>query len=440
MSGKHIPSRRRFLRGALAGGGLVTVGLPALEIFAPRSARASDSLFPQRFGLFFWGNGNRPDQWTPTGEGADWTVSEELAPLAGLTDIITVISGMSVKVDNISPHWSGAAGLLTGQQVDGDDDDWTVAGPTIDQIIAAEIGDDTLYRSLEIGVSASEVFSFTGPNATNPAETDPFTFYERIFGETFRAPGEGGLIDPSLGYRRSVLDAVLSDINTMQSKLGSSDRARLEQHLDGIRELELRLARLSEDPPDLASCAAPKAPLKEYPDIDGRTQLSARSRAMSDLLAMALACDQTRVFSFHFTVPLNNELFTDASDGHHNLTHNESGDQPEVHNITVQVMDELAYLLETLRAVPEGEGNLLSNSIVLAASEVSEGRTHSLDEIPLIVAGGAGRIEMGQHYRSYTQESASKVMLSLIRAMDVPAASFGAGESEATDGLSDIEV
>ncbi|MFT5680881.1 MAG: hypothetical protein ACI8RZ_001787 [Myxococcota bacterium] len=439
MSGKHT-SRRRFLRGAFAGGGLVTVGLPALEIFAPRSAHAADSLFPQRFGLFFWGNGNRPDQWTPTGEGADWAVSEELAPLANLTDVISVISGMSVKVDNISPHWSGAAGLLTGQQVDGDDDDWTVAGPTIDQIIAAEIGDSTLYRSLEIGISSSGIFSFTGPNATNPAETDPFAFYERIFGETFRGPGEGGVVDPSLGYRRSVLDAVLSDVNEMQSQLGSNDRQRLEQHLDGIRELELRLARLSEDPPDLAACMAPKTPLEAYPDIDGRAQLSAKSRAMSDMLAMALACDQTRVFSFHFTPPLNNELFTDTSDGHHNLTHNESGDQPEVHSITVQVMEELAYLLEALRAVPEGEGSLLDNSIVLAASETSEGRTHALDEIPLIVAGGAGRIAMGQHYRSYTQESASKVMLSLIRAMDVPAASFGAGESEATDGLSDIEV
>ena len=161
---------------------------------------------------------------------------------------------------------------------------------------------------------------------------------------------------------------------------------------------------------------------------------------MSDLLAMALACDQTRVFSFHFTSPLNNELFTDTTDGHHNLTHNEGGDQPEVHSITVQVMEELAYLLEALRAVPEGEGSLLDNSIVLAASETSEGRTHALDEIPLIVAGGAGRIVTGQHYRSYTQESASKAMLSLIRAMDVPAASFGAGESEATDGLSDIEL
>jgi hypothetical protein len=440
MSRTFRTSRRRFLRGALTTGGIVTVGLPVLEIFAPRAARAADSLFPQRFGLFFWGNGNRPDQWTPTGEGDNWSVSEELTPLANLTDIITVVSGMSVKVDNISPHWSGAAGLLTGQQISGTDDDWTVAAPTIDQIIADEIGGETLYKSLEIGVASSSIFSFTGPNATNPAETDPFTFYERIFGENFRSPGEGGVVDPSLGYRRSVLDAVLSDINTLQGELGSSDRERLEQHLDGIRELELRLARLSEDPPDLEACVAPKAPLKAYPDIDGRTDLSARSRAMSDLLTMAMACDQSRVFSFHFTPPLTNELFSDASDGHHNLTHNETGDQPEVHDITLQVMDELAYLLEAMRAVPEGDGNLLENSIVLACSETSEGRTHDLNEIPILIAGGAGRIKMGQHHRSYTQDSASKVMLSLIRAMDVPAASFGADDSKATDGLSDIEV
>ena len=433
-------NRRSLLRG-LMGGSLVTVGLPALEIFGGRRANATcDNGFPRRFGVFFWGNGNRPEHWTPTGEGDDWSLSTALEALAPIKDKVTPVSGMSIKVENISPHWSGAAGLLTGSQILGDDDDWTVALPTIDQVIASEIGGETIYRSIQLGIDSENCFSFTGSNAQNFAETDPFTFYERIFGSTFLSPGEEGSVDPSLGYRRSVLDAVMSDIDALNSNLGSADRQRLEQHLDGIRELELRLARLQEDPPDLASCSRPLSPEKDYPDIDGRPQLSARSRAMSDLMAMALACDQTRVFTFQFTKPLTNALFTDASDGHHNLTHNEGGDQPEVHDITLEIVDEFAYLLGALDAIPEGDGTLLDNCIVLGCSETSEGRTHSLDEIPLVIAGGGcGRITTGYHHRSHTGDNVGKVMLSVLRAMDVPAASWGAGDSMVEEGLTAIE-
>lgn len=433
-------SRRRFLRGMAFGGGVVCVGLPALELFAPRKAHAGE-LFPERFGLFFWGNGNRPEKWTPTGEGDgdQWSLSEELTPLAALKHKLCVVSGMSIKVDNISPHWSGAAAMLTGNQVDGDDDEWTVFGPTLDQRIAQEIGGGTLYRSLEIGIGSSDIFSYSGPNAPLPGESDPLTFYQRLFGDTFREPGEKGVVDPALGYRRSVLDTVMEDIQRLQSELGSADRVRLEQHLDGVRELELRLARLEEDPPDYASCARPGEPMSEYPDVDGRPQLAEKSSVMADMLAMALACDQSRVFHFHFTPCLYGGLFSEASDGHHNLTHNEGGDQPEVHAITVEVMESLATLLTALDAVPEGEGTLLDHTLVMACSEVSEGQTHSLDEIPLVLAGG-GHFKSDHHYRSYTQENISKVMLSVLRAMGLPEASYGDGDAQATDGLSAIEV
>ena len=137
------PSRRGVLRGVLAGSA-VTIGLPWLEIFAGRSARA-ESLFPTRFGVWFWGNGNRPDQWLPTGEGQGdaWALSEQLAPLVNVKRKLNVITGMAVKVPNYIPHWSGAGGLLTGFDATGDEDDWTVQGPTIDQIIADRIGGDT---------------------------------------------------------------------------------------------------------------------------------------------------------------------------------------------------------------------------------------------------------------------------------------------------------
>lgn len=429
-----MSSRRRFLRGMLAGGGLVTLGLP-------RFAHADCGAFPQRFGVWFWGNGNRPDKWTPTGEGADWSLSEELAPLAAVKDEITVVSGFSIKVPNLIPHYSGACGLLTGQPEDGPEDAWTVFGPSIDQVIAAEVGDATLYRSLEVGITTTTSFSYSGPNANNPAEMNPFALYERLFGDTFREPGEGGLVDPSLGYRRSALDAVMGDLDSLHGELGYSDRIRLEQHLDGVRDLETRLAKLQEDPPELEACSRAEAPEVEYPEIDGRPQIAEVNRAMSRLLAMALACDQTRVFSYTLSNPLSNELWPDADDGHHNLTHHEPDDQPQVDAITTYNMTELAYFLEELRAIPEGDGTLLDSCLVMACSEVSEGRTHSLDEIPLVLAGGAcGKIVQGQHVRSYTQENVNRVSLSLIRAMGVNQASWGAGDNEVTDGLGDIEL
>ncbi len=436
-------SRRRVLRGMLTGGS-VAVGLPMLEVFAGRAARAScETGFPRRFGVFSWGNGNLPDRFLPIGEGRgdDWQLSEQLAALAAVKHKLAVVSGYSVKVDNISPHWSGACGLLTGRALVGDDDDWEVAGPTIDQVVAAEVGGDTLFRSLQIGISSENVFSWTDATTRNYGETDPFALYQRLFGDTFVEPGGEGVVSPSLGFRRSALDAVMADISGLQANLGASDRQRLEQHLDGVRELELRLARLQEDPPDYEACARPDAPATEYPDVDGRAALSDRSRAMAHLLAMSLACDQTRVFNFQYSPPLDNSLYQGATDGHHSLTHDESGEQPMVNEIVLDIMDELAYLLETLDAVPEGDGTLLDNSIVLATTESSEGKTHSLDDMPIVLAGGGcGRIPVDMHVRNYSQDNVGKVMLSLLRAMGINAAEWGAADTRVTDSLSELEA
>jgi hypothetical protein len=405
-------------------------------------ALACGGAIPRRFGLFFWGNGNRPDQWTPQAEGPDWELTPELAPLAEVKSKIAIVSGLSVKVPNTVPHTSGAAGLLSGYAVVSSGGDDTFAAPTVDQLIAAEIGGDTLFPSLQTAATDSSGNSWNGPNSRNPPETDPYTLYQRLFGDTFREPGEEGVIDPTLGLRRSVLDSVMTDIGALQGQLGAADRARLDQHLTGVRELEQRLAKLEEDPPSLESCARPSTlPEASYPDVDGRPQISARSRIICDMMAMALACDQTRVFGHYLTDPVSNHLFPDATAGHHNLTHDEGGDQPEVHAITVQIVEELAYLVKVLDAVPEGDGTLLDNCAVLGCSEVSLGQTHQIDEMPIVLAGTAcGSLRTGTHIRSYTADSASKLMLTLVRAMDILAPSFGADDAYAEDGLSEIEA
>ncbi|MGB0637807.1 MAG: DUF1552 domain-containing protein [Myxococcota bacterium] len=439
-------SRRTLLRGLMQGAA-VSVALPPLEAMFNLSgtAYACGGGLPLRFGLFFWGNGNLPELWTPTGEGTSWELSEQLEPLAPVKDLISVVSGMSIKTGNLIPHHSGKAGILSGAPLkvyENGREDGTFEIPSIDQVIAAEIGGETIYRSLETGVlPGTGGNSYNGPNNRNPPELSPYAFYERLFGASFREPGEEGVVDPTLALRRSVLDSVMDDISRLDARVGAADKMRLDQHYTGIRELELRLARLQEDPPSLEACARPAEPAMDFPDIEGRPQIQAVHRAMTDLLVMALACDQTRVFSHWFSDPLTNKLYPDATAGHHSLTHDEPGSQPEVNMITKFVMEELNYMIERLASIEEGDETLLDHMALLATSEVSKGQTHLLDEMPIIIAGNAcGALKQGIHYRSFSGENTSHVLLSLVRAMNISAASFGLEEGEVTDGLAAIEA
>ncbi len=439
-------TRRTLLKGLL-GGSVVTLGLPALELFfdPTRTARAQggggDSGFPRRFGLFFWGNGILPERWVPTGEGDAWALSEQLAPLAGLEDVLTIVSGTKLGVPNTSPHFAGAAGILSGAPVGDAYGENTFILPSIDQVVAAKLGELTRFRSLEFGANPGPGLSFNGPSSRNPPEKSPFALFERVFGAGFTLPGEEPIVDPSLGLRRSILDAVMGDIAGLQQRVGAADRERLEQHFEGIRGLEKRLAKLEEDPPNLAACALPTEPLADYPDVEGRPKLQEKNAAFAEIAAFALACDQTRVFSNWFTYPVNNTLFAGAPSGHHQLTHDEPDPQPEVHKIVLQCIEALATQIRALRAVPEGDGTLLDHMVLLGTSDVSLGKTHSLEEFPLVLAGGcSGRLVTGHHYRSPSSENASKVLLSVIRAVGLDAASYGDQGGQATEGLSAIEV
>ena len=378
---------------------------------------------------------------TPRIFGDDWSLSASLLPFQNIKDKLTVVSGMSLKVPNLSPHWSTGLGFLTGQELIGTDDSWTAAVPTIDQVLAQGIGGETVYRSLVTGCVTTKSTSWNGPNARNPVESDPYLFFEKIFGPTFREPGEEGLVDPSLGFRRSVLDAVMEDVSSLESKLGSADRIRLEQHLDGIRDIEIRLARLQEDPPSLEACVRPVTPETEYLEIDSRPQFVNRNAVMSQMIAMAFACDQTRVLSYTYTSPLNNLLYDFTDMGHHSLTHNEPGDQPMVQQVTEYTMEQANVFLEALNSIPEGDGTLLDNCAIVISSEVSEGRSHSLDEMPILLAGSAGgQLQQNMHYRSHSRENANKFSLSVLRAMGLNQVSWGDGDALVSDGLNAIEV
>ncbi len=431
--------RRTALRGLL-GGAAVSVALPPLEAFLNTSgtAYADGTPFPKRFGIFFWGNGVIPSRWQPTGEGTNWQLSEELAPLAAVKGDITVLTGFKVNVKNDRPHGSGPAGLLTGAALKND----AYVAPTVDQVIARELGGETRFRSREGGVQRStRSLSYATPPQMNPIETSPARLFERLFGEDFRAPGESTGPDPRLGLRRSVLDGVMTQSATLKARLSATDKLRLEQHLEGVRSLERQIARLESSPVNLAACVRPAAPAVDFSDVAGRQQLSAVGRAISDLVAMALACDQTRVFMNMFTQPLTDILIGTSPQGHHQLTHDEPGDQPGVNGILLTIMQEFAYFLSALKRIPEGSGTLLDNCVVLGTTDCGFGRTHQLTDYPLVVAGkGGGALKTGLHVRSATEENASKVMLSLVNAVGLRRGEYGMDTAKSTDRCTAIEV
>ncbi|MCB9680765.1 MAG: DUF1552 domain-containing protein [Alphaproteobacteria bacterium] len=431
--------RRTLLRGLL-GGAAVAIALPPLECMVNPNgtAWADGSIFPKRFGLWTWANGTLPDRWTPigAGEGDAWQLSDQLAPLAIHKPKLSVISGLEVKAFNSIPHYSGFGPFLTGLEQIGEEGNNTFGGPTIDQIIASRIGTDTAYPSIEAGAWYEDAISHNGPYSPNPPERDVHRLFERLFGPTFREPGTDAVIDPKLALRQSVLDVVKGQVDSLNAKLGATDRARLDQHLSGIRNLEQRLARLAEGPPDYAACRRADTPPTEEELADP----FAKSRAIADILALAMACDMTRVVSVVFMPPISNYLFPGATEGHHQLTHNEPGDQPTVHANTVKAMEEMSYFLSALDAIPEGDATLLDHAIVLGTSDVSLGKTHAIDEYPCVLAGLAdGALRGNVHYRS-PAENASKAPLTILRALGIDAPSFGVDDFEATTTVGALEV
>ncbi len=450
-------NRRKVLRGML-GGAAVCVALPPLEAMMNGNGTAygQATAIPRRLGVFFWGNGVRLAQWNPVDTGANYTLSSELEPLSAVKDYVSVVSGMNIMTGNERGHHAGCVGILSGapmisQPHPNSNYVSTFSAPSIDQVAAAVIGQSTRFKSLEVGISERVVggegttlhyLSHNGPDNTNPPEYDPAQVFERIFGGDFVPPNstDTPVVDVTKELRKSVLDAVLGDINGLRTQVGSADQARLDQHLENIRAIENRLT--APPPPPGADCVVPTAPVG-IDDSGDHELISERTQVMSDLAAMALACDQTRVFSMMFSGSVGGTVFwqVGVDKGHHDLTHDEAGDQPLVHATTVYTMEQFAYLIQAIKNVPEGAGNLLDNTVILASTDVAEGLPHSIDDYPILVAGGGGGLlkHPGIHYRS-DGENTSQVLLTVLRAAGLELANFGTDGGYVDQSCSAIEV
>jgi Protein of unknown function (DUF1552) len=435
-------TRRAALRG-VAAGLTATVTLPRLEAMLGHhgDAYADGTPLPKLYATYFWGNGIDPKRWVPTSTGANWTLSEQLAPLAPVKDYVSVVTNATLTLPRGNePHVSGPVGLLTGDDYEGTGfADATVKSISLDQIIANKISQGAQFKSIEVrigkphpGGTAITNISHNGPNNPNRGETDPKALFDRLFGATFVDPGATGAPMSSINdVRKSMLDLVADDAARLRPRLGTADKARLDQHVEGIRSLEQRLT---------TQAATVKGCSKPMPPVTAAT-LQAGNAVMSTLIAMALACDLTRVVSFEFTTPASHVFYPEININQdvHEWCHSHGVDDM-VNKAIVYFVGNMNTFLSTLKSTADGAGNLLDRACVLGTSCTGYGPSHDTKDYPLVIAGRAlgGLVHPGIHFRQATEDNASRVPLTLLKLMGAPAVSWGVGVLHADKPITEL--
>ena len=317
-----------------------------------------------------WGCGVNPARWTPSGEGSDFelpielqALDRELASGGKLRDQVSILSGFDVRLDGRPnfPHTAGLMGTLTGSLPL---EDYTVPAPTLDTIIAAEIGGSTRFRSLEMSCTGNpnQSYSYESQSVFNAPEISPIALYTRVFGPEFADPNAGPFTpDPRVMLRQSVLSAVKADRDRLLQRVGAHDRQRLDQYFTSVRQLEQQLDILLAGPADLESCARATAPGLESLGTEVGQSMST-NRLMASLLSFALACDQTRVFSMMFSDRISGLRQPGSSAQHHQLTHDEAldpaiGYQPEATEFVYAFDGSLGRLRGATRRSPRRRWN-----------------------------------------------------------------------------------
>ncbi|MEL6181779.1 MAG: DUF1552 domain-containing protein, partial [Myxococcota bacterium] len=319
-----------------------------------------------------------------------------------------------------------------------------IPAATFDQHIAKVIGTTSRFRTLDLTADGGQSgWSAVATGTPAPAQSSPVAFYQRVFGDGFQMGGDGEFMpDPSVMVRKSVLSTVLEQSRDLERELGSHDRQRLDQYFTAVRQLENQLDVLLREPPDLPSCVAPGSPGRDNLAQE-ITQVVKTHNLMVDLLAIALACDQTRVFNVNLWRLFTDVRFVGEEIGYHQLTHDETVDgglgyQPLSQRFLVEAMGCWNHLLAALDSIPEGDGTLLDHLAVFAHSGTEFAKEHGTQNIPMMVAGSAdGRINTGVHIRGNASSNA-RVVLTLQQAFGVPVSVWGTDENETTSPVTDL--
>lgn len=475
MSRAVLP-RRTVLRGMVAGGVGVALPLPRMSgmLNGNGTAYANGAALPTRYGTWFFGNGINPPEWVPTttGVGSAWTLSPMLMPLQPSKAYLQVITGLTNKVPDISAHKARPAAALTGATSARD-----VKLPSIDQLLVPFLNAGAmpaLANGLHVGISSRSGaggldlrVSFRGADASNPPEYDPANVFKQLvmFGGG-TAPGGGQVTpagpDPDLARRKRVLDAVKDSAASLRVRLGKADQLRLDQHLEGVHQIENQIAILATMKPSPTTTNAKLVdPAVTYPNMGAvGTVSAARCKAMHDLIVFALATDLTRIFSFMFTCSACHDNYADAGldpvTFHEDYGHRRSpkGRESATAGFSVGVkyaMTNLNDLLTKMMNTADGTGNLLDNSVVYTTSCTGESTSHGANDYPVLVAGKArGLLKTDQHLRMVAAppgatgapggENLSKVPYTLLTMLGRPPGPWGMAESMVSTGLPELLV
>jgi len=412
-----MTSRRRFLTAAGA-------ATSALALFPWLERRATAAALPPRLLLYYTPHGTIWDQFRCGGGETDFELSPILTSLEKHRDKVVIVDGMKMDngTDYYIPHTYTMPVLWTGSPIDTASstfcrDDhmqcfgWGT-GTSVDQTIASRLAPTTPYPTIELGYQCGNlhpakrmIYSSPG-NTKNPLD-DPAAAFKTLFGGDVDL-GEAAAARAEL-RRKSVLDAALADFNSHRGKLSASDQARLDTHADSIRSLEKSLMGSS------AVCTKPTAPT----DITAETAIDRQS----DLLAGIFGCGLTRIASFQLRIADNdNSLYPWVGldeGGHHTLSHeNDDATFATLTKLYTWYTERFVYLLDRLAATPDVDGtSVLDNTLVIWGSELGTGWTHSLDNVPFVLAGGAtGRLRGGR-YLKVTNTLTNRVLVTALEAM-----------------------
>jgi hypothetical protein len=424
---KHLP-RRTFLRGLGA-----TLSLPLLDsMVSAQTPLAKTAAAPQiRLGLCFIPHGAVINNWTPIGEGSDFDFSRTLVPLAPFRDRLVVVSNLAHRNaapagpgDNGGDHTRSPAVYLNGvhpKRTDGAD---IRAGMTIDQIAAEKIGQQTPLPSLELAIedfsglvgscdvgfscAYMNTISWRTPTTPLPMEINPRVVFDRLFGDGATAEERLERIE----QERSILDAVTSDVRRLEGKLGATDRNRVAEYLDTVREIERRI-QLAEKQNSNSDIAVPATPSGIPDDHQAHTKL------MFDLMAVAFQADITRISTFMMAREVSYRTFPmlGISEGFHPASHHQNNPErlENLTKINTYHVSLLADFLEKLRSTPDGDGNLLDHSLVLYGSGMSNSNIHNHAPLPVLVAGGAaGKMKGGRHLKYPENTPMANLLLTIL--------------------------
>lgn len=437
-SASHRLSRRHVLRGFGT-----AMSLPFLESLGFRAFAAAprkDASKPLRAAWLYIPNGVNVDEWFPSGEGKNYTLSNSLKSIEKHRADFTVVSGLMqdwahAHGNGGGDHARAVATFLTGcmpKKTAGAD---IHLGISVDQIAANKIGHLTRLPSLELstdgqrssgkcdsGYSCAYQFNLAWKNETMPMapEMDPRLVFERLFG-LGAASGDSASARRMQRMQKSILDTVLDEARSLQGKVSSHDRRKIDEYFAAVRDIETRIERAEKFRAEMPDVKIPEGVPEGYED---------HIRAMFDLLVLAFQTDTTRISTFMLAHDGSNRSFPEIGvpDAHHYLSHHQSDPQKlaKIARIDQFYLRQFGYFLDKMKSIQEGDGTLLDHSMIVFGGAIGDGNRHNHNNLPILLAGGGnGTITHGKRLLLPSDTPMTNLYLSMLDRLGVPAERVG---------------